>query len=358
MPEIKLKHVVSFSSEDKVHKSENLLNPETYRKWKCATPGEKNASVILQFEKATKIHSIDIGNESSAFVEVLVGRSSDSVNDYKVLLVASSFMSPIESRNEQHSNRVRMFGPEKLAQNLKEEKWDCVQVVCTQPFNKNITYGLSFIKFLSPPEKIAERPVEPESKTTTAKLGAFKIKYNDDEEEDSPPVGSWLERKNKVINSSLKKTDKDSQSYAAMVLSSNDSSKTTSQNPVKRKYIDSDLEKPAKKESPSVRVNKAKVGYRDILGSKNSEESNSNQSKKEKFGPKDIFGLNTSYSNSPTTSRKPVSKMIEASKALTKDRTNSKPPFKELMKGVVFVISGLVNPLRSAIRDKALEMGA
>lgn len=72
-----------------VHKAENLIKPETYRKWKCATPGEKSATVALQFEKAIQIHSIDIGNESSAFVEVLVGRSSDSVNDFQVCVYES-----------------------------------------------------------------------------------------------------------------------------------------------------------------------------------------------------------------------------------------------------------------------------
>lgn len=67
-----------------MHKAENLIKPETYRKWKCASPGEKSANVVLQFEKATQIHSIDIGNENSAFVEVLVGRSSDPVNNFQV----------------------------------------------------------------------------------------------------------------------------------------------------------------------------------------------------------------------------------------------------------------------------------
>lgn len=75
-----------FSILKKVHKAENLLKEETYRKWKCATAGEKNATIVLQFEKATNIHSIDIGNEGSAFVEVLVGRSSDSVSNYQVIL--------------------------------------------------------------------------------------------------------------------------------------------------------------------------------------------------------------------------------------------------------------------------------
>lgn len=41
---------------------------------------------FIQLEKATEIHSIDIGNEGSAFVEVLVGKStSTSDQDYEVI---------------------------------------------------------------------------------------------------------------------------------------------------------------------------------------------------------------------------------------------------------------------------------
>lgn len=39
---------------------------------------------LLQFEKSSSIHSIDIGNEGSAFVEVLVGRSSLAEDNYEV----------------------------------------------------------------------------------------------------------------------------------------------------------------------------------------------------------------------------------------------------------------------------------
>ena len=37
-----------------------------------------------QFEKASKIHQIDIGNEGSAFIEVLVGKSSVKDEEFKV----------------------------------------------------------------------------------------------------------------------------------------------------------------------------------------------------------------------------------------------------------------------------------
>ena len=40
--------------------------------------------VILQFEKASTIHSHDIGNEGSAFVEILVGKSTDVSDNYQL----------------------------------------------------------------------------------------------------------------------------------------------------------------------------------------------------------------------------------------------------------------------------------
>lgn len=55
---------------------------------------------------------------------------------WQVILVASSFMSPIESRNSTNTNRVRMFGPSDLSKTAAEQKWDRVKLVCTQPFNK------------------------------------------------------------------------------------------------------------------------------------------------------------------------------------------------------------------------------
>merc|ERR1712042_324676 len=78
-----------------------------------------------------------------------------------------------------------MFGPEKLNKNVAEEKWDRMKVVCTQPFNKNMQYGLSFITVNSTDENA--------SSTSEVKLGKFTLK----EEDDSNPisVGSWFERR-------------------------------------------------------------------------------------------------------------------------------------------------------------------
>ena len=60
-------------------------------------------------EKSTQIQSIDIGNDGSAFVEVLVGRST-APDSYEVLIGMSTFMTPQESKQWSSANRVRIFG--------------------------------------------------------------------------------------------------------------------------------------------------------------------------------------------------------------------------------------------------------
>lgn len=78
-------------------------------------------------------------------------------------------MSPMESRDLKETNRVRMFSYKDLVADIRDEKWDRVKFNCTQPFNKNIQYGLSYITLYSPQEEIKEefKPVS---------LGKFKLR--------------------------------------------------------------------------------------------------------------------------------------------------------------------------------------
>ncbi|XP_048476542.1 DNA repair protein XRCC1 [Rhincodon typus] len=107
MPEIKLQHVVSCSSEDTV--------------------------------------------------------SITSIHYPAVILVSSFFMSPTESRNGTPLNRVRMFGPDKLAKATLAKKWDRVKVVCTQPYNKLQQPTPVKRKFEFPKERMGSLPVKKES---------------------------------------------------------------------------------------------------------------------------------------------------------------------------------------------------
>lgn len=328
MPALKIQHVVSFSSEDKVHKAENLLKPETYRKWKCATPGEKQASVILQLEKASVISSIDIGNENSAFIEVLVARSSDPAPDFHVLLVASSFMTPMDARQGTNLNRVRMFGSDKLSQSFVKEKWDRIKVVCTQPFNKSVQYGLAFIKLHSPEDV--------DSKAGTATLGSFQLK-NDDDEEANPSVGSWFaKRKEKAaLQSATSPAAIKAASYAATTLRS--------------------------AEEKMFKPSKLADSKKEATG--NTEDTSSSPVHQKARAPQRPATPETKQK--PAPKQKPVPekakpKETERPQAPKAQKRKAKPAkkFEELMKGVVFVLSGFQNPARSQIRDKALEMGA
>lgn len=53
---------------------------------------EMLTSLFLQLEKEEQIHSIDIGNEGSAFIEVLVGHSTSVKDqDFQVRLKVTHF---------------------------------------------------------------------------------------------------------------------------------------------------------------------------------------------------------------------------------------------------------------------------
>ncbi|XP_063055323.1 DNA repair protein XRCC1 isoform X2 [Engraulis encrasicolus] len=360
MPEIKLKHVVSCSTEDSTHKADNLLTSETYRKWKAARAGEKQTTVILQLEKQEQIHSIDIGNEGSAFIEVLVGRSTSVKDtDFEVLLVTSSFMSPTESRAGSNMNRVRFFGPSQLVKATSQEKWDRVKIVCSQPYSKTIAYGLSFVKFHSPPDE--NDP--PTALSPVTKLGQFRLKEEPSSKSPSLQPGSLFFNRESSKNTTPPKVSpqSDKLSYAAAALKSESasppsSSSATSQPPVKRKFEFSKERMegsapPSKKPSPAV-----------------SPEAKSSTPKPKPSAtpsPKDP------PAQKPSDKRESLSKAEQKPRAEAKAQPKPRPkpqakeqapvgpvPLHRVMEGVVFVLSGFQNPFRGELRDKALAMGA
>ncbi|KAE8594176.1 hypothetical protein XENTR_v10019480 [Xenopus tropicalis] len=348
MPEIKLKHVVSCSSADTTHTAENLLKADTYRKWKAARPGEKQISVILQFEKEEQVHSIDIGNEGSAFVEVLVGHSTSiSEQEYEVLLGMSSFMSPSESKNESNLNRLRMFGPDKLVKGAAEKKWDRVKIVCTQPYTKNLAYGISFIRLNSPPEDGS--PTAPSPKVT--KLGQFMVK---EEENSSPSMrpGSLFFSRTSKPQVTPPKTPPATQSYASATLQgTGEASSSTEKQTVKTPPSNNIPKEPSsgkrKFEFSKEPSSHSAVKKHEVNKSPSSAKESTSQPAPKK--PK-VETQTVPPTKKPSPSEKPAQK-----------KSSPAPQQMELgriLQGTVFVLSGFQNPFRSDLRDKALEMGA
>ncbi|XP_051695046.1 DNA repair protein XRCC1 [Oryctolagus cuniculus] len=342
MPEIRLRHVVSCSSQDSTHCAENLLKADTYRKWRAAKAGEKTISVVLQFEKEEQIHSVDIGNDGSAFVEVLVGSSATGAGeqDYEVLLVTSSFMSPSESRSGSNPNRVRMFGPDKLVRAAAEKRWDRVRIVCSQPYSKDAPYGLSFVRFHSPPDK--DEAEVPAQKGTVTKLGQFRVKEEDEGASALRPGALFFNRINKTSPTTAR--DPAGPSYAAATLQA--SSAAASASPVSKPQ-----------ESPK---GKRKLDL--------SQEERKAPSKR----PAQLSALAGKKPKLPAPSRTPAAAPVPAAAqgavvGKPRDEGEGAEPrapragpqeLGKILQGVVVVLSGFQNPFRSELRDKALELGA
>lgn len=342
---IKIQHIVSVSSEDKNFPAENLLKDGEYKKWKCEKGGQKQASVVMQFEKASKIHSVDIGNEGSAFVEVLVGRLSDNEQNYQVFLVASSFMSPKESQDGTNSNRVRIFGSDKFTKELADEKWDRVKIVCTQPFNKTAQYGLAFVKFHSTSESSQTKQSEktpPSSKVQ--RMGSFTLKSDADDSSSLVPGSLFSKRKDaSPLKAALEIRAASSKAEADLLTSKPAQSMVTS----KRKIFASDDTEPDTK----------KAFYESSAEKKDAGSTN-------KPSSPSSTKLPTAEKPPSSKEKQKPSKVGESLVPLGSKENKGKPaiaasvPFKKLMAGVVFALSGFQNPHRGELRDRALEMGA
>lgn len=344
MPEIEIQHIVSFSSADKNNPAENLLKLDGSHKWKCATPGEKSVSCILQFSKCSQIHSIDIGNEGSAFVEILVGKSAATADkDFEVLLVASSFMSPLDSRNGTNRTSVRMFGPDKLNKATADKQWDRVKIICTQPFTKTTQYGLSFVKFHSPSD-------QKDTEAKTKKLGAFTLKPDSDDDADNIHVGSLFANRGKaetVLTPSLT-------GAAAIRAAGRLAEEHIKTAPPSKASAAAPAKRPAASPPPAQVQKKTKT----VTVTKS---SGSDTEEEETAIKPPLRKQSTSLSSTSSTSKRgddgDATSALKRSKTLPATKSTAKE-FSRLMEDVVFVLSGFQNPFRAELRDKAMEMGA
>lgn len=117
-------------------------------KWTGVSDEETKQVVTIKLKEKSPIRQIEIENESSAFIEIQAGNENDSEDDYTVILPAVSFMTPSESKNTIHTNRLKIFIDD-LNQKTIDEKWGIIKIICTQPFNRSIKFGIKSIKAYS-----------------------------------------------------------------------------------------------------------------------------------------------------------------------------------------------------------------
>lgn len=65
---------------------------------------------------------------------------------FQSLLPMSTFMNPNESKTSKNPNQVRFFSKDDLDEKTAKKQWDRIKIVCSQPFNKLVPYGLCFVE--------------------------------------------------------------------------------------------------------------------------------------------------------------------------------------------------------------------
>ncbi|XP_055842603.1 DNA repair protein XRCC1 [Episyrphus balteatus] len=362
-------------------------------------------------ESEYSIKGIDIGNECSAFVEVLVGGPLCARENFKEILITCSFMTPAESRTSSMPNRVRCFNREALVEEIASQKWKLLKINCSQPFNRDIKFGLSFIKIhVDEPAKaknniesnngtskptnkslfgsfsLREDSPDSETESTTALFNRWKVSKNKEPSAISSvpripspavlkkPNDSLIAKKTapKAATPSSKKHDSEERPTVidrnrnSLLFGDDDDEESVHDKRKKKlekleKVIAADQERVTKETEKNKKSKKP--------------ESTRNESKPEQT-PKKDKPLNLSHSEKEKPSKTPKSnKKADTPSTSGQRRPSSSPcvsdkpkkpkldnvqykPFNQLLNGVVLVISGIQNPDRADLRNKALALGA
>lgn len=397
-----------------------MLETKVTKKWKCEKAGEKSCFVVLKLDKPYEITGIDIGNEKSAFIEVLVANSKQDPPQFKEILLATSFQTLIEAKNDVCPNRVRMFTSNVMVESVSKKEWDLVKFVCTQPFNNKVKYGISFITLHttgpvengSPAKPVTNQKQESDKSSSKEKknFGKFTIRASTSDSDDASkkekesPFARWKAGKSGDKSSSLKeavktKMEEGRKRIRMLTDSSDEDAPPAKPKPNRNRtagllYVDDD-------DAPNERLQKkidkdkeAKAKDQKTPNASHKRErsplrSDSKKSKFSSFIDNDVPSTSSSShhksphkssrsSSSHSSSRdkkssdhkkdhksphKDKDKDRKSSHSHHNDKKSSPPknvsykPFNQLLQGVVFVFSGYQNPERGILRQKALDMG-
>ena len=289
-------------------------------------------------------------------------------------------MTPLESKSSNNTNRVRCFSKEALVPNVVDNKWSLVKIVCTQPFNKHVPYGLSFIKIHVQGNKIAkkqelEKNLVPKQFFESAKAendnkvlnNISKLKFR----ENSPD--SENDKCTSLFSRWKKLKDIRDEQVSVASCSNKSSELETQGNKLQSKKADSNIRDRNRDDiafgtdDGDSGCNKDKLEILSKHIEKDKErrrverENNKSLKKIESTigldGPEKKVGAPVHKDDNLEKSNKRHSSPLRKS-AKKQKMTTKFTSFNQLLQGVVLVISGIQNPTRSDLRNKALAMGA
>lgn len=363
--------------------------------------------MVLELTEATEINGIDIGNEHSCFIEVLVANRGDPESEFKELLLTSSFQTPAESRNSENVNRVRCFSKAAFVESVANKKWELLKLVCTQPFNSRVQYGVAFVTIYTAEE--AKPQPQPAAAVKEMEVlprkGIFSLREDspdsDSDKNNSSLFSRWKQTKQAGGNTSSEVNASPARVSAAaeirdarssvgertktpLLLTPNNNankkrvlSTYNKETPVRDRnrnnllYDDDDetegdekleklIEKDKKRAEEELKDKRDKKPEKSEKPEKHDKPESSTPAKKFKFSDNKKDEDTPSRSKDRSTDRDRATEPDRAPEP--KPAKPKKPkvykPFKKLLEGVVLTISGIQNPERGTLRSKALEMGA
>jgi DNA-repair protein XRCC1 len=126
-------------------------------------------------------------------------------------------MSPNESKNRLNANRLKVFTSENgfLNKDICEKKIERVKIVCTQPFNKNLQFGISSIKFFSKIDSSSSSNKNDSKGSSSINAGIFALEAEKEKKEDDDFKPGSLFNKRKSINDGGSGSESDSADKSA-----------------------------------------------------------------------------------------------------------------------------------------------
>lgn len=264
-------------------------------------------------------------------------------------------MTPPESKDSSYPNRVRCFKKSSLVESIASQKWDLVKVLCSQPFNTNVQYGLSFIKFhITEEENPKERTLIKKDEPTKLFAGKFKLREDSPESESNTSMGLFNRWKSEKSNPEKASSDTSKRHQHT------DASKKAESSTPKPKKVDMNLS--AKRRSSEKDVGKPKPMDIDLhdkrtpSSKRQSTENEIRSVKKMKYDSDDDENRKSSKDKKKIESLPGTSKTSSDKKRSSSSKSHTKSakvdendnrksitykPFNKLLEGVTIVISGI-----------------
>eukprot|EP00026_Physarum_polycephalum_P005182 Phypoly_transcript_05212.p1 GENE.Phypoly_transcript_05212~~Phypoly_transcript_05212.p1 ORF type:complete len:633 (+),score=107.00 Phypoly_transcript_05212:71-1969(+) len=314
--------VISVSSEDAEQKASNIAVQDLYATWQTE-PGEEKASILLELPAETTLHTIEIVNAGSTNVEIYV-TNSENQQDEEILLPTAIMMTLGEVNSNTNTNRLRFFGPDKLTKGISDKAWKYIKIVCISFDTSRKPFGLARIRlFSSAPsdEYIASSIADnrssmvsvPSSQPTTSTYVPQKYASRSKSFAGPPPDTTIAHDTN----------NKKTPNHTNTANKSNNNNRTNDTN-----------NSPAKSAAKRKRVI-MNDDYDDTEGDSAKDQN-----------PRSLTSLHISPH---------VKKSVPVA---NRSKSLVFTSFNKILSGVSFVVSGIANPERQELRDKAIEMGA